>query len=77
MTYEERVKRLQTIAASLDSGRQSLTEALDLFEEAVTHEAEAMLQLQGMQKRAQDLIARADGAFELPDEDTPDGRNSI
>jgi len=67
VTYEDRMKRLQTILALLDSGRQPLGEALELFREAVELASEALNQLRAMEQRAQELIATADGAFELID----------
>lgn len=67
MTYEERMKRIEAITSALDSDRTPLSAALDLFEEGIGLSRDAMVQLAAMERKAQELIERANGLFDLVD----------
>ena len=67
MTYEERMKRIEAITSALDSDRTPLSAALDLFEEGIGLSREALVQLAAMERKAQELIERANGLFDLVD----------
>jgi len=69
MAYENKIQRVETIASDLDSDRLPLTAALALYEEGIELLREAAAQLSAMERKAQELIARADGVFELVDLD--------
>ena len=69
MTYEEKTKRVEAIAAALDAGRQPLDQALELFDEGLRLLGEVTEQLHSMETRARELVARASGKFELVDMD--------
>jgi len=69
MTYEAVVKRVETIVSELDSDRVPLSAALALYEEGIELLREATAQLSAMERKAQELVARADGIFELTDLD--------
>ena len=67
MAYENKIQRVETIASDLDSDRLPLTAALALYEEGIELLREATAQLSTMERKAQELVQRADGIFELVD----------
>jgi len=73
MTYEERQKRIKAITSALDSDRTPLAAALELFEEGIELSRDAMSQLAAMEHKAQELIERANGVFDLVDIDAANG----
>lgn len=64
MTFEERLARLEEIAADLE-GDVDLARALALFEEGIELLRAAASELGDAELRVQKLIERADGAFEV------------
>ena len=69
MAYENTIQRVVTIASDLDSDRLPLTAALALYEEGIKLLRDAAAQLSTMERKAQELVQRADGIFELTDLD--------
>ncbi|MDB4876192.1 MAG: Exodeoxyribonuclease 7 small subunit [Gemmatimonadetes bacterium] len=64
MTFEERLARLEQIAAELE-GDVELARALALFEEGIENLRAAAAELGNADTRVQQLIERADGTFEV------------
>jgi exodeoxyribonuclease VII small subunit len=64
VTFEERLARLEEIAADLE-GDVDLARALALFEEGIELLRAAASELGDAELRVQKLIERADGAFEV------------
>jgi exodeoxyribonuclease VII small subunit len=64
MTFEDTVKRIDTIIGAISSERQPLTEALTLFEEGIGLLDKANQELATIEARARELIARANGNVE-------------
>ena len=69
MTYEAIVKRIETIVSELNSNRLPLSAALALFEEGLELLRQAAAQLSAMERKAQELVERSEGVFELVDID--------
>jgi exodeoxyribonuclease VII small subunit len=67
MTFEERLARLDDIAARLESNELELAAALALFEEGIEQLRAAALELADAEARVQILVERADGSFEVAD----------
>jgi exodeoxyribonuclease VII small subunit len=64
VTFEERLARLEQIAAELE-GDVDLSRALALFEEGIENLRAAAAELGNAETRVQKLIERADGTFEV------------
>ena len=67
MTFEERLARLEAIAAELEGDGVELARALTLFEEGVEHLRGAASELAQAEVRVQRLAERADGTFDVLD----------
>jgi len=67
MTFEQRLARLEQIAASLENSDLELAQALALFEEGVEQLRAAADELAQAETRVQTLVERADGTFDLTD----------
>lgn len=67
MTFEERVARLEQIAAELEGDDVELARALALFEEGIENLRAASEELATAEARVQRLIERADGTFDTVD----------
>jgi exodeoxyribonuclease VII small subunit len=65
MTFEERLARLEAIAAELEDRDLDLSRALSLFEEGVEQLRAAAEELSRAETRVQTLVERADGSFRL------------
>lgn len=68
MKFEERVARLEAIAAALESQDLELAKALALFEEGVEQLRAAAEELAAAETQLERLIERADGTFDLADQ---------
>jgi len=66
-TFEERLARLEEIAAELDGDRLELSRALELFEEGIENLRAASEDVARAEARVQRLVERADGSFDLDD----------
>jgi exodeoxyribonuclease VII small subunit len=64
-TFEQRLARLEEIAAELDSDRLELSRALELFEEGIENLRAAAKDVARAEARVQRLVERADGTFKL------------
>lgn len=69
MTFEERLNRLEAIAAELDGGGVELARALELFEEGVQCLRAAADELARAEASVQRLVERDDGTFDVVDRD--------
>jgi exodeoxyribonuclease VII small subunit len=67
MTFEERLARLEEIAAELESEGIPLAQALTLFEEGVECLRTAAEELAKAEARVQRLVERSDGSFDVVD----------
>ena len=67
MTFEERLARLEEIAAQLEGEELELSRALALFEEGVEQLRAAAEELAKAEAKVQTLVERADGTFDLAD----------
>lgn len=67
MTFEERLARLEAIAAELERDELGLAQALELFDEGIEHLRAAADDLANAEARVQRLIERADGTFDVAD----------
>jgi exodeoxyribonuclease VII small subunit len=67
MTFEERLTRLEQIAATLENSDLDLARALALFEEGVEQLRAAADELSKAETRVQTLVERMDGTFEVKD----------
>jgi exodeoxyribonuclease VII small subunit len=67
MTFEQRLARLEQIAATLENSDLELAQALALFEEGVEQLRAAAAELAKAETRVQTLVERADGTFDLTD----------
>ena len=67
MTFEERLARLEAIAAELERDELGLAQALELFDEGIEHLRTAADDLANAEARVQRLIERADGTFDVAD----------
>ena len=65
MTFEERLTRLEEIAEQLEGDGIALSEALELFEEGISHLRGAADELARAEARVQQLVERADGGFDV------------
>jgi exodeoxyribonuclease VII small subunit len=68
MTFEQRIARLEEIAAKLEGKDLELAAALALFEEGVEHLRAAAEEVARAETRVQTLVERADGTFNVSDE---------
>ena len=68
MTFEERIARLEAIAAALEGRELDLASALALFEEGVEQLRAAADELANAETRLERLIERADGTFDIADQ---------
>jgi len=68
-TFEQRLARLEEIAAELDGDRVDLSRALELFEEGIENLRAASEDVARAEARVQRLIERADGSFDLDESD--------
>ena len=67
MTFEERLARLEAIAAELEGDRVDLARALALFEEGIEGLRAASKELSRAEAKVQRLVERADGSFDVVD----------
>lgn len=67
MKFEERVARLEQIAAELEGDDVELARALALFEEGIENLRAASEELANAEARVQRLIERVDGTFDTVD----------
>jgi exodeoxyribonuclease VII small subunit len=65
--FEERVARLEQIAAELEGDDVELARALALFEEGIENLRAASEELANAEARVQRLIERVDGTFDTVD----------
>ena len=65
MNFEQRLARLEAIAAELETTDLDLARALALFEEGVEQLRAASAELAEAETRVQTLVERADGTFDL------------
>ena len=65
MNFEQRLARLEAIAAELETTDLDLARALALFEEGVEQLRAAAAELAQAETRVQTLVERADGTFDL------------
>ncbi len=72
-SFEEKMKRLEEIAASLEKGDAALEDSLKLFEEGTKLIADCSRQLETAEQKVVKLMKGADGApQELPFETLED-----
>jgi exodeoxyribonuclease VII small subunit len=64
-TFEQRLARLEEIAAELDSESVELSRALELFEEGIENLRAASEDVARAEARVQRLVERADGSFDI------------
>jgi exodeoxyribonuclease VII small subunit len=64
-TFEQRLARLEEIAAELDGEQLELSRALELFEEGIENLRAASEEVARAEARVQRLVERADGSFDL------------
>jgi exodeoxyribonuclease VII small subunit len=67
MKFEERLARLEEIAAELEGDELELARALTLFEEGIENLRAATEELAQADVRIQRLVERADGTFDAVD----------
>ena len=67
MKFEERLGRLEQIAAELEGDDVELARALALFEEGIENLRAASDELAKAEARVQRLVERADGTFDTVD----------
>lgn len=65
LTFEQAMDRLEDIVRELDSGGQSLSEAVELFEEGIGLVKECSLKLSDAQSRLEKLVKRDDESVTL------------
>lgn len=68
MTFEERIARLEQIAAELEGRDLELATALALFEEGVEQLRAAAGELSRAETRLEKLVERVDGTFDVTDD---------
>jgi exodeoxyribonuclease VII small subunit len=68
-TFEQRLARLEEIAAELDGEQLELSRALELFEEGIENLRAASEVVARAEARVQRLVEKADGTFELDESD--------
>jgi exodeoxyribonuclease VII small subunit len=68
-TFEQRLARLEEIAAELDGEQLDLSRALELFEEGIENLRAASEDVARAEARVQRLVEKADGTFELDESD--------
>jgi exodeoxyribonuclease VII small subunit len=66
-TFEQRLARLEEIAAELDGDHLELSRALELFEEGIENLRAASEDVARAEARVQRLVERADGSFDVDD----------
>lgn len=66
-TFEQRLARLEEIAAELEGDGVDLARALALFEEGIQSLRAAADELAGAEARVQQLVERANGTFDVID----------
>ena len=66
-TFEQRVARLEEIAAELEGDGVDLSRALQLFEEGIENLRAAADELSSAEARVQRLVERANGSFDVDD----------
>jgi len=67
VTFEQRLARLEEIAAELEGEGVELSRALALFEEGVECLRAAADELSRAEARVQRLVERSDGSFDVVD----------
>jgi len=67
VTFEERLARLEAIAAELEGDGVDLARALALFEEGIEGLRAASKELSRAEAKVQRLVERADGSFDVVD----------
>jgi len=67
MNFEQRLARLEEIAAELEGDELELARALTLFEEGIENLRAATEELAQADVRIQRLVERADGTFDAVD----------
>ncbi len=73
-SFEEKMKRLEEIAAALEKGDAALEDSLRLFEEGTKLIADCSAQLEKAEQQVVKLMKGADGApVELPFAEKEDG----
>jgi exodeoxyribonuclease VII small subunit len=65
MTFEQRLARLEKIAAELEVDGVELSRALELFEEGIESLRAAATELATAAARVQRLVEQADGTFDV------------
>ncbi|MFI5228766.1 MAG: exodeoxyribonuclease VII small subunit [Gemmatimonadales bacterium] len=65
MTFEQRLTRLEKIAAELEADGVELSRALELFEEGIESLRAAAAELATAEARVQRLVEQADGTFDV------------
>ena len=68
-TFEQRLARLEEIAAELDGEQLDLSRALELFEEGIENLRAASEDVARAEARVQRLVEKADRTFELDESD--------
>jgi len=68
-TFEQRLARLEEIAAELDGEQLDLSRALELYEEGIENLRAASEDVARAEARVQRLVEKADGTFELDESD--------
>ena len=66
-SFEETLKRLETIVESLEGGSVSLDQALELYEEGIKLSRECADKLKSAEQRIRKLTKDAGGQFALTD----------
>jgi exodeoxyribonuclease VII small subunit len=65
VTFEQRLARLEQIAAALEADGVELSQALALFEEGIESLRAAAAELATAEARVQRLVEQADGTFDV------------
>jgi exodeoxyribonuclease VII small subunit len=65
VTFEQRLARLEQIAAALEADGVELSQALALFEEGIEALRAAAAELATAEARVQRLVEQADGTFDV------------
>jgi exodeoxyribonuclease VII small subunit len=69
MTFEEKLRRLEQILASLEEDQIGLDASLKLFEEGIEILRNASTELGAAETKVQMLLEKPDGGFELREMD--------
>jgi exodeoxyribonuclease VII small subunit len=69
MSFEEALAALETIVRGLESGQQKLEDAIACYERGAALKKHCEAKLAEAEARVQAIVARADGALSLKNED--------